>query len=243
MVLRFSSMLIGVALCWAAATANATAQTAGAQAMQTVTGSGGYSYQVPGDWQKLPDYLQQRIGNQTLNIDGTVASTDGSEHAHVEAANGFGITSANLNDFMTTFFSSPGGPGTSGPATTVIDGPSPVQVTGADTAVQAAASYSDPDGTSRVIAARIALAGQTTYLLALDMSQDFYQSNANFGKIMGSFALSSGRAASAPSAPGSRCASSTGRGGHKTLPYVLSRAMTQRSILCAPLLITTPALR
>jgi hypothetical protein len=203
MVLRISSMLLGLALCWAAATANAAAQTASAQAMQTVTGSGGYSYQVPGDWQKLPDYLQQRIGDQTLNIDGTVASSDGGEHAHVEAANGFGITSGNMSDFMNTFFSAPGGPGTNGPATTVIDGPNSVQVAGADSAVEAAASYSDPDGTPRVIAARIALAGQTTYLLALDMTQDLYQSNPNYGKIMASFALSSAHAASAP-APGSR---------------------------------------
>jgi hypothetical protein len=196
-VVRLGSFLCALAFCFAIAGGNAAGQTARASGMQTVTGSGGYQYQVPGDWQKLPDYLQQRIGDQTLNIDGTVTSSDGNQHAHVEAANGFGITSGNLSDFINAFFASPNGPGAAAPGATVIAGPDSVQVAGADAAVSAAAQYSDPSGTPRVIAARVALVGQTTYLLAIDMTQDFYQSNPNFNAIMGSFSLSS-RSAAAP---------------------------------------------
>jgi len=199
-VLRLGSLLFGLMLCCAATTVGVAAQTTSAQSMQTVTGSGGYQYQVPGDWQRLPDYLQQRIGDQTLNIDGTVTSSDGNQHAHVEAANGFGISASNLSDFISSFFSSPGGPGSSGPAASIIDGPNPVQIAGADAAVEAAASYTDPQGNSRVIAARLALVGQTTYLLALDVTQDFFQSNPSFSKIMDSFTLSA-HAASSPASP------------------------------------------
>jgi hypothetical protein len=50
-------------------------------------------------------------------------------------------------------------------------------------------AYADPSGNPRVVAARAALQGQTTYILAVDVPQGFYQSDPNFGQIMSSFQL------------------------------------------------------
>jgi hypothetical protein len=174
-------------LLFAATTLAVGAQTPAAGGLQTVSGSSGYQYQVPSDWQQVPASLLERMGTQTFNIDGEVSSADGNQQAHVETATGFGITSANLSDALNAYFTAPSSSG--GGAATVFAGPDPVQVPNADAGLSGAATYSDPNGAARVIDVRIAVRGQSTYLLALDMTQDFYQSNPNVNAILSSFRL------------------------------------------------------
>jgi hypothetical protein len=95
---------------------------------QSISGPSGYVYQVPSDWQQLPLSLQERVGNQSFADDGEVASADGLQHAHVETAVGFGITTDNLSDALTAFltgapniFSGPG-PGPAAPGASASAG-------------------------------------------------------------------------------------------------------------------------
>jgi hypothetical protein len=173
--------------------------------LQSITGPSGYQFQVPSDWQQLPLSLQERIGSQTFADDGEVASSDGVQHAHVETAAGFGITTSNIHDALTSFLSgssnAPGAPsasavgsnapGANGPTLTLLATPSPVQVQNADAAEAGAATYTDPNGNTRVVAARLAIHGTTSYLLLIDSTQDFYKTNPMVGQIESSFQLSS----------------------------------------------------
>ncbi len=193
---------------------------------QSITGATGYQYQVPSDWQQLPLSLQERVGDQTFADDGEVASADGTQHAHVETASGFGITTDNLTDALTAFltgqpnvFSGPGpstppsgatppsgssstasgGAPAAPPTLTLFAQPSSVNVTNADGAVAGAASYTDPNGNPRMLAARLAVKGTTAYLLSIDSTQDFYQNNDALGQIETSFQLTSGPSSAAGS--------------------------------------------
>ncbi len=212
---------------------------------QSITGVTGYQFAVPSDWQQLPLFLQERVGDQTFADDGEVASADGTQHAHVETAGGFGVTTSNVSDALTAFltglpnvFAGPGamaGPpsasgagggnsasgaaptgasspsasggapagasGPSAPTLTVFAQPSSVTVPGADAAVAGAASYTDPNGNPRMIAARMAVKGSTAYLLVIDSTKDFYQNNSALGTIESSFTLSPGASSASAGAP------------------------------------------
>lgn len=185
---RVLRSLFAVSLLFIAATVPALAQAPVTGGAQTVTGAG-YSYQVPSDWQQVPSSLTERMAGQVFNVDGEAVSADGNQRTHVESASGFGITSASLSDVLTSFFSTPpGAPAGSVPALNVFVGPSATQVPGADGAQAGAATYSDPDGNPRVIAATVAVRGQTAYLLTVDAKQDFY-ADPRFGQIMNSLRL------------------------------------------------------
>jgi hypothetical protein len=177
-------------LLFAATSISAGAQTTAAGGMQTVSSGNNYQFQAPADWQQIPASLQERMGSQTFVVDGEVSSADGNQRAHVETATGFGISSANLSDALNSFFNAPSASG--GSTALVFAGPDPAQIPNADAALSGAATYSDPNGAPRVVAARIAVRGQSTYLLALDVTQDFYQSDPNLSRILNSFRLGGG---------------------------------------------------
>jgi hypothetical protein len=162
---------------------------AGGAKVQTVSSQAGYQFQVPSDWQQLPTSAQQHTGNVLVQMDGEVASADGAQHAHVEAVTGSGIAAADLPSLLGSFFSGPSGAPGAGPSPTPLDALVTVQVPGADAAVGGSMLYSDPTGAMRVIAARMALRGQTTYLFEVDVTQAFYQSGTGFAAIMSSFQL------------------------------------------------------
>lgn len=190
---------------WAAATAGGS--------LQMITSPSGYQFQVPSDWQQLPLSMQERVGPQTFADDGEVASADGVQHAHVETATGFGITADTVQSTLSSFLSgsggapgaisapagggpgaasAPAGPGGAPPALTLYATPSSVTVANADAADAGAATYTDPDGNTRVLAARLAIRGNTSYLLLIDSTQDFYKNNSALGQIENSFQLVSG---------------------------------------------------
>jgi hypothetical protein len=85
----------------------------------------GYKYQIPADWQKLPTRSQQQMGSQTFNVDGAVASADGAEQAHVEAATGFGYGAADLPNVLASFFKGPPNPPPGMPTPSVLVAPVP----------------------------------------------------------------------------------------------------------------------
>jgi hypothetical protein len=158
--------------------------------MQTVTGSPGYQYQVPASWTAVPSTILHRTGDQSISIDAAMVSTDGSQRAHLEVASGFGVTSDHVVDVLGAFLGlGLGGPSAGLPPVAALAGPDPVQVDNADAAVSGAAVFLDPNGSPRVMAARIAIRGGTTYLLALDITEDFYQSDPTFAAIMNSLQL------------------------------------------------------
>ena len=186
---RIALSLSSAALLLAATLASAQAQTTAVANLQTVASPSGYQYQVPADWQQIPNFVQQRMGSQTVSTDGEVSSTDGNEHAKVDALEGFGITTADLPTMVASYFAPPPGAPSDMPAMNVVAQPSSVQVSGADAAENAAASYADPNGNQRVVDVRIAIAGQKVYIFTVDVPQSFYQSDPAFGQIMNSFTL------------------------------------------------------
>jgi hypothetical protein len=187
---RILLSLSAATLLLASAALSAGAQTAALSSPQAVTSPSGYQFQVPADWQQLSASTQHHMGNELVAVDGEAASADGAEHAHVEMASGFGITAADLPAVLTTFFAGPpGAPAGSVPTLNVLSAPAAVQVAGADAAEGAAAMYTDPSGDNRVVAVRLALRGQTTYMFTLDVTQAFYQSDPSFAQIASSFQL------------------------------------------------------
>jgi len=189
-VLRIGLWFSALALFLVPVSAQAGTQMPGGAKLLTVSSPSGYQFQVPSDWQQLPASAQQHMGNVLVQMDGEVASADGDQHAHVEAVTGSGIAAADLQNVLNSFFQGPpGAPAGAGPSPTPLDALGPVQVAGADAAVGGSMLYTDPTGSQRVIAARIALRGQTTYLFAVDVTQAFYQSGPSFAAIMSSFQL------------------------------------------------------
>lgn len=189
---RIAALVPALALVLIPVSAHAGTQMAGAAKVITVSSSGGYQFQVPSDWQQLPASAQQHMGNVLVQMDGEVASADGSQHAHVESVTGSGISAGDLPSLLGAFFSPPSAPGAtaaSAPSPAPLDPLTSAQVQGADAAVGGSMLYADPTGAMRVIAARMALRGQTTYLFAVDVTQAFYQSGAPFTAIMNSFQL------------------------------------------------------
>jgi hypothetical protein len=181
------ALMLGLAL----SVGTARAQTQSAAATQTISGAG-YQYQVPADWQTQDLTSTQKHGTQMITDDGAVASSDGSLRAHVETATGFGVTNDQLPNVLAALLGVGMGGNTSGAAPVVsLAGPDSAQVSNADTAISGAASYTDPSGASRVMAGRIALRGDTSYVLVLDVTQDFYKSDAGFAAIMNSLQLTS----------------------------------------------------
>jgi hypothetical protein len=189
-LLRIGLWLSALALCLVPVSAHAGTQMSGGTRPLVVTSPAGYQFQVPGDWQQLPASSQQHMGNVLVQMDGAVASADGSQQAHVEAVTGSGIGSGDLQNVLSSFFAGPpGAPAGAGPQPTPLDAIASVQVPGADAAVGGSMQYTDPTGAARVIAARMVLRGQTTYLFAVDVTQAFYQSDPSFKSIMSSFQL------------------------------------------------------
>ena len=82
-----------------------------------------------------------------------------------------------------------GGPAAGQAPLASLAGPDPVQVSNADGAVFGAVSYKDASGADRVVAARLAIRNGTAYVLSLDVTRDFYQSDPTFAAIMSSFQL------------------------------------------------------
>lgn len=200
-MLRMLLLLVAVSLIFSAAIVSAPMAAVHAQApasggMQTVSSPAGYQYQVPSDWQQIPNSLLERMGNQSFNVDGEAASSDGSLHTHVETATNFGIGASDLPTVLSNFFNTPSG---AGATLSVFDGPTPAQVPSAESAISGAAQYADVDGTPRVVAARVALRGDSAYLLAVDVTQDFYANNPIFGQIMSSFRLTTRTSSAVPS--------------------------------------------
>jgi len=130
-----------------------------------------------------------------LTVDGQAASADSNQHARVETGSGFGASADKVHDTIMSFLQGPPAgsngapPGAAGPNFTVFATPSPVQVANADAAEAGAASYTDPNGNPRVIAARLAIRGGTTYMLVIDSTADFYRTNPLLGQIEESFKL------------------------------------------------------
>jgi hypothetical protein len=157
---------------------------------QSITGSTGYTYSVPADWQQVSNSLQKRTGDQLLVADGEALSADGQQLAHVETVTNLGVTPDRLADALAGYLSiGQGGPASGAAPVVAISGPDSVQVTHADSAVSGAISYKDPSGAERVVAARLAVRTGTTFVLTLDVTKDFYQSDPAFGAIMNSFQL------------------------------------------------------
>ena len=199
-MLRKFIALAAVSLLFSATIMSAPVATVHAQApapggMQPVSSPVGYQYQVPSSWQLIPNSLLERMGPQTFNVDGEAASQDGTLHTHVETATNFGITTNDLSSVLSNFFSAPSA---SGASLNIFEGPSSVQVSGAEAALSGAANYSDVDGTPRVVAARVALRGNSAYLLSLDVTQDFYTNDPAFGQILNSFQLTTPSASAFP---------------------------------------------
>jgi hypothetical protein len=199
---RILLSLSAATLLLASAAVSAGAQTAGTSTSQAVTSPSGYQFQVPTDWQQFSSSTQHHMGNELVAVDGEAASADGAEHAHVEMASGFGVAAADLPTVLSSFFAGPpGAPAGSIPALTVLSAPTTVQVAGADAAEAAAAMYADPSGANRVVAERLALRGQTTSMLTVDVTQAFYQNDPGFAQIMSSFQLMPSVASAAGAQP------------------------------------------
>jgi hypothetical protein len=191
---------------------------------QSITGVTGYQYGVPSDWQQLPLSMQERVGSQSFADDGEVASADGQQHAHVETAAGFGITTSNLNDALTAFltgtpnvFAGPGpvappasasGSGTNATSSGNGGSSNASAPSGPTLTVFAASSSVTVPGADAAVAgaasytdpngaARMALKGTTAYLLIIDSTKDFYQNNPALGQIETSFTLNGGTSTSA----------------------------------------------
>jgi hypothetical protein len=188
-MLRLPYLIPALVLGLAFSVTSARAQTQSAAATQTVSGTG-YQFQVPVDWQSQNLTATQSHGGQTITDDGAISSPDGSLRAHVETAKGFGLTSDQLPNVLASILGIGMGGDVSGAAPiAAIAGPDTVQVSNSDAAVSGAATYADPDGTARVMAGRIALHGDTSYILVLDVTQDFYKSDAGFAAIMNSLQI------------------------------------------------------
>lgn len=156
---------------------------------QTVSGTG-FQFQVPAAWQTDQMTTTQRRGAEVVTDDAAVASPDGSLRGHMEIASGFGLTKDHLPDVLGAFLGIGQGGDAAGTAPIAsLAGPDTVQVANADSGLSGAALYTDPSGASRVMAARIALRGDTSYMLILDVTKDFYQSDPSFAAIMNSLQL------------------------------------------------------
>jgi hypothetical protein len=185
-MLRLPYLIPALVLGLAFSVTSARAQTQSPTATQNVSGAG-YQFQVPSDWQLQNLTATQSHGSQTIIDDGAVSSPDGSLRAHVETAKGFGLTNDQLPNVLASLLGIGMGGDVAGAAPIAsIAGPDTVQVTNADAALSGAASYTDPNGTARVMAGRIALHGDTSYILVLDVTQDFYKSDPTFAAIMNS---------------------------------------------------------
>jgi hypothetical protein len=189
-MLRLPYLISALALGLALSVTTARAQTQTGAAMQTISGTG-YQFQVPADWQSQQMTSTQKHGSQTVTDDGAVASSDGSLRAHVETATGFGLTGDQLPNVLAALLGIGMGGDVSGAVPIVaLAGPDSVQVANADSALNGAASYTDPSGATRVMVGRIALRGDTSYILVLDVTQDFYK-DPSFASIMNSLQLAS----------------------------------------------------
>lgn len=188
-MLRLLWSLPALVLCAVFSVSTAGAQMQSTATMQPVSGSG-YQFQVPGSWQLQQMSSTQRRGSQLVSDDGTVISPDGSLRAHMETASGFGLTNDQLPNVLAAILGIGMGGDVSGSAPiAALAGPDSAQVGNADSALSGAAVYTDPSGTPRVMAARIALRGDTSYTLVLDVTEDFYQSDPGFAAIMNSLQL------------------------------------------------------
>jgi hypothetical protein len=157
---------------------------------QVVSGATGYSYGIPADWQLVSTAIQQRTGDQLLVADGEAVSADGKQLAHVETATNLDVPRDHLADALAGFLGiGQGGSAPGAPSLSTFAGPDPVQVSNADGAVSGAVKYKDSSGADRVVAARLATRQGTTFVLALDVTMDFYQSDPAFAAIMNSFQL------------------------------------------------------
>jgi hypothetical protein len=185
---RFFLWLAGAIALFAPA-AGVWAQSPASSVSQVVSGPTGYQFQVPSDWKQVPVLLREGNSDQILTIDGQTTSPDGIQQVHVETSSGLGASADKTHDIITTFLQGP--PGGGGPSFRIFAMPSPVRVPNADAAEAGAASYSDPDGNPRVVAARLAIRGGTGYMLVIDSTDDFYKNNPLVGQIQESFRLTS----------------------------------------------------
>jgi hypothetical protein len=188
-MLRLSWSLPVLAACLALSATAVRAQSATAPDLQTVTGSG-YQYQVPASWQTVPAAtFSQQQGDQSVTDDGAVMSQDTNLRVHVETASGYGLTAARLTDVLGAFLGIGLGGNNAGlPPVSALTGPDSAQIANADSAMSGAIQYTDPSGAQRVIAAKIALRGDTSYMLVLDVSPDFYH-DPMYATVMNSFQL------------------------------------------------------
>lgn len=188
--LLLASLLVAAATPWAHAASGA------ATTFQTVTGSqGGYQFQVPSDWQQVPISFQAQVGSGSVNgsvsVDSLQHAPDQSAFAGVDTITGLPLTAALLPNAAKggLYGGSASMQAHGGSALVLLGEPQTVTVANADAAADATGTYTDANGIARVATVRVALQGQTGYLLLVDVTEDFYQNDPTFAAMMNSFQL------------------------------------------------------
>jgi photosystem II stability/assembly factor-like uncharacterized protein len=165
---------------------SAPARPPAAAELSTVTSPQGYSFQVPSDWSQHTS-------------DGVYQSPDGDKTAFAFAVPTYALSATAAatpidlprlaQEFVTQWNAglvlSRGGPAN------IFQGPDPVQIPNADAGVALTEVVADPLGAPFVAGFRIAVQDAEVYIFALLVPEDFYASDPNFGKILGSFQLTS----------------------------------------------------
>jgi hypothetical protein len=182
---RLLVWVFALSLFGSVAASRASAQSTGGDDLRTITSQQGYQFQVPADWRTVPSGATARA------LDIEVVSPDGSEAALVAVSTvpaALAGDPSRLAQQAAAGFSE-GLQQAGGTAASFVDGPNPVQIVNADTAVAWTASSTDVEGNSGVTGVRLALQGTTEFLFAVVGTEDFYSSDPTFGAILDSFQL------------------------------------------------------
>lgn len=176
--------IVGIVLAFGALALIPSVSRAQSDDWQIITGPG-YSFQVPGDWQSR----QAPSANARIAL-----STDSNQAAYAFEASPAvpaGLSSldarrALLPDAMQAALS----PTPDESDFVVGDGPTPIQVAGADAALMASASYVAPNGTPADEYVVVATRGAVAFTFILDLTADYDAADPGFAQtVLASFQI------------------------------------------------------
>ena len=150
-----------------------------------VTSPRGYQFQVPTDWQEQTnDELPYSVDLYYASPDGRQTIAAGAFHG---ATAGAPLLSMLVDAFLAGVSKTQAAQGGSAP--NVFEGPAPVTVANSDAATGLIAIQSLATGEPEIVAARLAAKGQDVVVFTLTVPEAVYLSDANFGILLDSFAL------------------------------------------------------
>ena len=183
---RFLVWLLAVSLLGLSAAGRASAQAPAGDDFQTISSRQAYQFQVPAGWRQLP------TSSTAQGLDLAVVSPDGSETAFMAITRAPQTTVENRSQLTQLFLggANQGLEGIGASAANVFQGPDAVSIPNADIGMGLTEVFADAHGNPFVLGIRLATQGTTVYLFGVGASEEVYDSNTNFGRILDSFELS-----------------------------------------------------